>query len=112
MPKPNLDVYIETQNWPSKRGAPKPTLVITLNALLEICERENSIFGLNDGPRFAAALAEYARDHLGSDLGAVTCWREDAEDRIDNEDDDAGPLCPPAGREDLDDGPTDASHTL
>jgi hypothetical protein len=71
-----VDIYIQKQHWPAQRGQPKPTLVVALGTLIEICERESGIFGEGDGPRFANALAMYAKESGGSDDDDITKWQE------------------------------------
>lgn len=67
-------LYIETQHWPAKRGVPKPTLVITVDALVEILSRETGVLAPDDAPALARAFAYYARGMAGSEDDAIDAF--------------------------------------
>ena len=73
-------VYIDGQHWPSKRGASKPTLVITFDAMLEILQNETSVLDPADAAGLARAFGYYARNSEHSDQTQIDQWIAQAED--------------------------------
>lgn len=77
------ECYIETHYWPAKRGVPKPTLVISVDALLTILFKENACIAEEDVPGLTEVFSRYARESGSSDSETLNQWTAYVEEALE-----------------------------
>lgn len=70
------DIGIGMSYWPAERGVRKPTLLISLDALVILLQNESAVISPDDVPRLLGAIHSYAVKADTSQEKALGAWEE------------------------------------